>query len=257
MTTAMQFKTMKVTPQLAAQWLEKNAGNRPVRRYWVDTMARSMRQGDFPLTHQPVALGTNGQLLDGQHRLMAVVKSGATVELPVAFNVAPETFAYIDGGIRRSKADAMRVPRKIQEVTNMLGEILFDRPTNAELQRIHDIVGATTQALVEHCSGNCKFFSSASIKTAAVTRIFAGDRKSYVLPLYRNLVMADLDALPPIGKAMVKQQLRGTLAGTNRSESLHRGLTVFNEKNAALTRVQVVDAALAYDSVRHVFKKII
>lgn len=70
-----------VTPALAKQWLEKNTNNRNVNFAKVKKMAKDMREGHWDTTHQGIAIATDGTLVDGQHRLMAVVESGVTVRM--------------------------------------------------------------------------------------------------------------------------------------------------------------------------------
>lgn len=64
-----------VTPALAKQWLEKNTNNRNVNFAKVKKMAKDMREGHWDTTHQGIAIATDGTLVDGRHRLMAVVES--------------------------------------------------------------------------------------------------------------------------------------------------------------------------------------
>lgn len=86
-----------ITPKKAAEWLEKhNTTNRPKRPSWVDALSRMMKDGRFHLTHQGIAFNCDGTLLDGQHRLMAIVQSGVTVKMYVARGIAREATYGID-----------------------------------------------------------------------------------------------------------------------------------------------------------------
>lgn len=84
----------------------RNENNRKISEGVVDKYARDMENGDWCLTHQGIAIDVNGQLLDGQHRLAAVVKAKknilmmVTVGVPLSFNNnghKTDTFACIDG----------------------------------------------------------------------------------------------------------------------------------------------------------------
>lgn len=83
----MVTKIMKVTPEMASAWLELNTKNRPIRRDIVNTYARAMLAGKWVLTHQGIAFDTFGNLIDGQHRLRAIVTAGVPVEMNVTFDV--------------------------------------------------------------------------------------------------------------------------------------------------------------------------
>ena len=65
-------------------------------------MADDMRAGRFVVTHQAIAFDAKGNLIDGQHRLRAVIMSGVTVTMQVAFDCEIGVGAPIDIGIRRS-----------------------------------------------------------------------------------------------------------------------------------------------------------
>src|SRR5437870_5147015 len=76
----MKIREMEVGPELATRWLEGNVHNRKLREDVVARYARDMKAGRWLLTHEPIAFNKNGDtLVDGQHRLWAVVESGATV----------------------------------------------------------------------------------------------------------------------------------------------------------------------------------
>ena len=100
---------MDVTPSQAANWLEGNTHNRPVSQAHVERLAAEMRAGRWRLTHQGIAFSTGGVLLDGQHRLWAIVMADVDVPLRVFFNESPESVEYLDGGLARNAADRMNL----------------------------------------------------------------------------------------------------------------------------------------------------
>lgn len=109
----VRTRTMLVTPDQAARWIaddvnQQNRHMRPDRvRFFVDLI----KSGRFQLTHQGIAFDVNGILVDGQHRLAAIVKAGMAVEMMVSEGVAPKTRYAIDSGIRRSPTDNMVIAR--------------------------------------------------------------------------------------------------------------------------------------------------
>lgn len=68
-----------------------------------------MRRGDWLVTHQGIAFDANGVLVDGQHRLAAVVEADLPVELTVFTDVDPHTFDVLDTGKRRNAADVLAI----------------------------------------------------------------------------------------------------------------------------------------------------
>lgn len=99
------YDVMPIDPELAAEILARPAENRPVAPSTVTRYAAAMLRGEWKVTPQGIMLAPDGALLDGQHRLAAVVESGCTVEMAVFFDVDPAVFAVLDTGRRRSAAD--------------------------------------------------------------------------------------------------------------------------------------------------------
>jgi len=94
---------MDVTPQTAEAWIcECNSHNRKLVDAHVERLVREMKAGRWQLTHQGIAFSTNRVLLDGQHRLWAVVLSGVTVPMRVFFNEPAESLRTIDAVQARS-----------------------------------------------------------------------------------------------------------------------------------------------------------
>lgn len=104
-----RYKRKLVTPQLAEKWLKNNEGNRPCRPMHVGNLAGALRRGEYIENGDPIMFAPDDTLLNGQHRLMAIVQSGVSVWMLIARNVPPETMQVIDTGKARSGADALKV----------------------------------------------------------------------------------------------------------------------------------------------------
>lgn len=100
-----------VNPATAQGWLDKNTRNRPVKDRRVEFYASQMKAGEWRETGESVKFDVNGNLLDGQHRLLAVVRSGATIKTWVTFGLDPEVFKVIDTGKTRSAGDVLGVEK--------------------------------------------------------------------------------------------------------------------------------------------------
>ncbi len=110
----MYFEHILVTPKLAAQWLEKqnsadNDRNRNVRPAKVAAFTRAMKEGRWRATHQGISFDENGNLLDGQHRLLAIVASGISILMIVVYNQPRRNMSVIDRGSTRTTGDTLRI----------------------------------------------------------------------------------------------------------------------------------------------------
>lgn len=108
-TPATKMEFAAVGPELALKWLAKNAGNRPMNSELIKRYASDMRAGRWKTTFQGVAFDRAGYLLDGQHRLHAIIKADCVVQLAVFRDCDRETFDCLDIGKMRSVADVLAI----------------------------------------------------------------------------------------------------------------------------------------------------
>lgn len=100
------YENTLVTPNVAKSMLLKNhPRNRKVIQADVDKYARDMERGLWRQTAEPIKFDTSGYLVDGQNRLLAVIKSGASVKMTIAYGVDPDSIIVIDSGRGRSTTD--------------------------------------------------------------------------------------------------------------------------------------------------------
>lgn len=102
---AIESKFEKIGPDKAYAYLETMTGNRNVRQRNIDYLAAQMKAGLWRRTHQGIAFDAEGHLIDGQHRMWAVIESGVTIETMVTRGVAAEDVAVVDGGLARDFND--------------------------------------------------------------------------------------------------------------------------------------------------------
>lgn len=103
----MNLKVEVITPERARALLERRAPNRKLRQYWVDYLASIMQRGDWRLTHQGIALDVHGNLIDGQHRLAAIVQTGLPQTMIVAYDCPSDLYDAIDEGLKRQSGDRL------------------------------------------------------------------------------------------------------------------------------------------------------
>ena len=101
-------EVMTITPTLAGEILRLNSNNRNVRDYMVRQYAQMMKEGRWD-ENSPATISfyQDGTLADGQHRLLAVKRSGATLRMLVVFGCKRSPF--IDTGMRRTSKDSLRI----------------------------------------------------------------------------------------------------------------------------------------------------
>lgn len=103
----MNFYTKQVTPEEATRLLSLNEKNRKVSQRNIDFLAKQINQGNFINTGDNIKISDTGKLIDGQHRLMAIQKSGKTIELNFVEGIVDKAFEVIDTGKPRSSGDIL------------------------------------------------------------------------------------------------------------------------------------------------------
>jgi len=99
-----------VTPEMAEAYLGKNiVRNRHILPRKVRSYAHDMEQGKWRKIGDPLRFDINGNLIDGQHRLHAIVVSKLSIAFPVIRGLDPDDIHVIDTGKARSPGDMLKI----------------------------------------------------------------------------------------------------------------------------------------------------
>jgi hypothetical protein len=90
-----------ITPQKAMELLAFNTSNRNPSPRHVRILADEMKSGAFKLNGDAIRVGVSGRILDGQHRLMAIIQSGISIETLVIRGLPDGVFDTIDNLCKR------------------------------------------------------------------------------------------------------------------------------------------------------------
>lgn len=98
---------MDVTPAIAEDWLGRNTHNRPIRQHRIDELVGIINRGEWRVNNNSIAFDLEGTLLDGQHRLWAIVLTETTVPCIVSTGLTSDAQETMDTGARRSLKDTL------------------------------------------------------------------------------------------------------------------------------------------------------
>ncbi len=251
--SALYSRVELITPEIAKVWLANNTGNRKIRKSRVEVYALAMARGEWQITHQGIAFDTDGRLLDGQHRLEAIVQYGRPVEMMVTRNIPSDGFHIMDMGMTRSHADVLGIDSKIASVASALCNMRYNNTRRAVLtNEIAALMPICELYLAELPKSTCRFFASAYMRAAAVFRMDDGEPVEFVRKQYDALIKTNVDEMSTCSKSLLKQyvdhsiQLAGS-AGVR--EIFVRGCMVFSvahqHKVCRITSAQVDKTAEA------------
>lgn len=98
----IQHELVTIDPATAKQWLDQSDWrNRHLDRKYVLSLAEQMQSEEWANNGETIKFSGN-RLLDGQHRLSAIIEAGVTVEMLVVRSLDHTTFDTIDVGKRRT-----------------------------------------------------------------------------------------------------------------------------------------------------------
>lgn len=98
-----------VTPEMAGRWLGKNHHNRNVKANVVRAYARDMVAGNWQITGEAVKFATTGELIDGQHRLHAIIAADVAVMIFVVRGLSTAAQDVMDTGSKRAASDMLHL----------------------------------------------------------------------------------------------------------------------------------------------------
>lgn len=108
----VETRKMTITPEIATSLLEKNKINRPLSDAHVKRIAAQISGGKWKYNGDTIKLSDTEDVLDGQHRLWAVIESQRPIETLVAYGIEREAFATVD---------TLRKPRSGGDVIALAG----------------------------------------------------------------------------------------------------------------------------------------
>jgi hypothetical protein len=100
---------VRITPEQAQKYLERNTKNRNIRLRHVERLAADIIEGRWHMNGSSIVFDGDGTLLDGQHRLSAIVKAGVPVEVIVVRGVSNAAMATIDANVSRKAGDVAKL----------------------------------------------------------------------------------------------------------------------------------------------------
>lgn len=102
----MQYAVETITPQKAREYFNASQGEdkkfRPISSQYVHSYADTMKKGRWMENGEPIVFDTNGNMVNGCHRMLAVEEAGIPVRFLVVRGVEPEAFTTYDNGRHRT-----------------------------------------------------------------------------------------------------------------------------------------------------------
>lgn len=163
-------EVMKVTPELASEWLADMWGEqRNIRPKHVARLVSDMEAGRFRLSPDAI-LRVKGKLANGQHRLKAVIDSGKPQQFLVLESNDEELYKVVDAGLKRHVGDALVGMPYRNNVASIAGWVrAYDSGYARKGSRVPSEAGSlpnstypTQTEMIEYCLDNITILTEAA-----------------------------------------------------------------------------------------------
>jgi len=98
-----------ITPEKAQELLNNNPKNRNMSKPLAKKYASDIAAGLWQYNGDAIRTNDKGELIDGQHRLQAIVYAGTSIDAELIEGLSDTVVPTIDAGRRRSAGDALHI----------------------------------------------------------------------------------------------------------------------------------------------------
>jgi hypothetical protein len=182
---------LHVDPSDAKSLLERNTNNRKLRETVVDYYANEMINGNWVDNGDPIRIARSGRLLNGQHRLSAVVKAGVSLPFHFLSNLSEESFEQMDNGAKRTLNDNLDIVSDHVSILNgiyQLREGVWQRKRVGPSQIKSVLTDDILELIEEMPRTKRRYIRSQYVKAVTVACVLIGDPKERIFNRYQNII---------------------------------------------------------------------
>lgn len=128
---------VNVDSDFAAELMERNTRNRPLRERRAMRYRHDMENGLWRINGEPIIVTKDGAMISGQHRCTAIIGTELSVPMFVAIGVDPDADVTVDQGAPKNAGDYLQIH----------GE--ENAPTLAKIARLRLAYEANEQAAIK------------------------------------------------------------------------------------------------------------
>ena len=103
----MNIQMTTITPRMANHFLGENNCNRKLNKRHVKFLADQISNNKWAANGQTIVMAEDGTLMDGQHRLHAIIESNRTVNILLCTGAKKADMSTIDNGKSRTSYDVL------------------------------------------------------------------------------------------------------------------------------------------------------
>lgn len=260
----IKWELERITPEIAGQMLAKNDVNRKLREHRCAFLSRAIDEDHWVTTHQGIAFSRSGRLLDGQHRLRAVIMANKAIDVWVARNVPDEAFAVMDAGLQRKMSERIGSDPRRTTIASTLYRLAGPReiPHEYEIKLLLEILEPALNRLdsIPKATKGSRV-TKASVLGAAVLRL-AGEkpgsqRHTFAIDALEYLFAGDVAKSPKVVVSLYRQLLESTSAGVMEARNVAcRTWYATDMDNATVAKITFKDLSTPMAEIRTAFREV-
>jgi hypothetical protein len=238
------MRTEMIGPERAKSLLSINKTNRNISERHVKEYAKMMANGDWDFTPQGITISKTGSLIDGQHRLNAIIKSGVTIKACVFIIDEHDTAmgVMIDRGKTRSTMDITGIPKDSVAIANFIlrnivdpGQSLISPYDTERFYQEHLKAFAWYEENV--IQTHIRKLTNASIRSALLIRHM---NNNYWLDQYLALIHLDFNGMCPGTQTLYRYTLNNSWHVDNRVSTFSLAYKVSSTEGRKISRIPPV-----------------
>uniref|UniRef100_A0A6M3JWV9 Uncharacterized protein n=1 Tax=viral metagenome TaxID=1070528 RepID=A0A6M3JWV9_9ZZZZ len=203
MSKILKATIVLITPEVAKELLKGNCENRKLNEKTIAQYADDMRRGRWGGHGQGITTGMNGLLVDGQHRLMAIVRTGLAQTMVVTeTDSAGVRMSRVDENLTRShafllgkNARRLAIARTIASLGTGMSALSVDS-TGDWYECFEDFIDDLFSP--KGSNSRCLGLSTAGTQAGFVIAMAAGQPVDEVCAQYRALITRDFEKMLPV-----------------------------------------------------------
>lgn len=210
MSNTQKAEIINITPTIAEKWLDKNPNNRTMSKSRVTRLVKSINAGQWQCNGEAIVIGNDHTLINGQHRLQAVVVSKKTIQSWVIRGVLPAAMSTIDLGAPRSLGNHLQMAGIKGAVFALASAVIICREFSTGTY-IHTKDKTSPQEMLSFIADNKHILKAADIYTHA-------DKKEFRALLAQSISIAMYYMFCKIDRDKAETFFHRLVQGTNLGE---------------------------------------
>jgi len=252
-------ETFTVTPELAEFLLEMNwEGNRSVTQNTVDRYANEMRHGNWMMTGEPIIISKEGKVIDGQHRLWAVIESSCPIEIAITFGIEPNAYRNINCGRTRTLAYRAGLDNRVSGALTTLVRTAYGAPeiSQSSLRVFDQVFGDAIRHIIAMQDRRLNALRRSDVVAAAAIWYCAG-HSEYVTKQYSAMFALNSSELAPVCRSFLKQAVDSSTKLPVGNPTFVKAFKAFDPDNKNSSKAVYQELGFVLDRARQAILKLL